>query len=90
MPSAGYFLADDRESIVNIPAGGQVDEVVVFGEPEVRLVSGEEYKVRAEGWWMGVWVREDEGAKLTIGEGMRTGEFQSNEIVVRVPGYGEL
>ena len=85
LPPEGYFSVDD-ESIVHIPANGKVENVVEFNEPKVALVKGEEYRAKAAGFWMGVWVNESgKGVKkLVMGEEMRTGEFESNEILVRL------
>ncbi|KAL2065289.1 hypothetical protein VTL71DRAFT_2958 [Oculimacula yallundae] len=91
MPPDGTFSVDD-ESIVKIEAGGKVEKVVEFGEPKVALVKGEEYSVKASGNWMGVWAFDagEERETLSMESGVRTGEWESNEIVVRVPGDGEL
>lgn len=86
MPPAGYFEHGDA-SIAKIPANGKVENVVIFKEPEVALMKGEEYRVSARGRWMGVWRSEgSEGGKLMLGEAQMTGEFKSNEVVVRIAG----
>lgn len=86
LPPNGYFSIDDQ-SIVHIPGNGKVDSVVEFKEPKVALVKGEEYRAIARGSWMGVWINEEGKSleKLSMEEGMRTGEFGSNEVVVRIP-----
>ncbi|KAH7386402.1 hypothetical protein BKA64DRAFT_142819 [Cadophora sp. MPI-SDFR-AT-0126] len=85
VPPEGYFSIHDQ-SIVHIPANGKVDTVVEFKEPKVALVKGEEYRAKAIGSWMGVWVNEsgEEVEKLVMDQGMRTGDFESNEVLVRV------
>ena len=85
LPPEGYFAVDDQ-SIVHIPANGKVEKVVEFNEPKIALVKGEEYRAKATGFWMGVWVNESgkEIEKLVMGEEMRTGEFESNEILVKI------
>ncbi|PVH77723.1 hypothetical protein DL98DRAFT_463354 [Cadophora sp. DSE1049] len=85
LPPEGYFPIDDQ-SIVHIPANGKVDTVVEFKEPKVALVKGDEYRAKAVGSWMGVWINESgkEIERLVMDQGMRTGEFESNEIVIRV------
>ncbi|KAL5331914.1 hypothetical protein ACEPPN_001454 [Leptodophora sp. 'Broadleaf-Isolate-01'] len=90
VPPDGHFSIDDQ-SIVRIPANDKVDAVVEFKEPKVALVKGEEYSAKAEGTWMGVWVNESgqKVEKLSMGDGMRTGEFASNKVVFKVPGEGE-
>ncbi|CZR62118.1 uncharacterized protein PAC_12015 [Phialocephala subalpina] len=90
MPTNGYFSADDQ-SIIHVPAHGKVDEEVVFKEPEVALIKGEEYKAKAQGNWMGVWVHEggQKDEKLMFGDEMRTGKFESEDIVVNIPNDDE-
>ncbi|KAG4434612.1 hypothetical protein IFR05_009905 [Cadophora sp. M221] len=90
VPPDGHFSIDDQ-SIVRIPANDKVDTVVEFKEPKVALVKGEEYRAKAEGAWMGVWVNESgqKVEKLSMEDGMRTGEFASNEVVFQVPGEDE-
>ncbi|KAK0111584.1 hypothetical protein ONS95_001932 [Cadophora gregata] len=85
VPPEGYFSINDQ-SIVHIPANGKVDTVVEFKEPKVALVKGDEYRAKAVGSWMGVWVNESgrEVERLEMDRGMRTGDFQSNEILIRV------
>lgn len=89
MPESGRFASGD-ENIVHIPGNGRIETVLRFKEPEVILGKGEKYKVKASGNWMGVWLHGegkggDEGFSVDD-EGCRRGEWQSNEIVVEVPG----
>ncbi|CZT11013.1 uncharacterized protein RCO7_10999 [Rhynchosporium graminicola] len=94
VPPEGYFAVGD-ESIVRVEGKGKVERTVVFKEPQVALGRGEEYRVSGRGMWMGVWVGEvgegREMERLVMSEegGMRTGEWESNEIVVRVDGERE-
>ncbi len=88
MPASGYFLPNDQ-SIVHVPAQGKVDSVVEFKEPDVELRAGEEYRVRASGGWTGVWIRESSRSeeKLMVNdEELNIGDFESNEILIRIPG----
>ncbi|KAH7317810.1 hypothetical protein BKA65DRAFT_515226 [Rhexocercosporidium sp. MPI-PUGE-AT-0058] len=90
VPPDGQFSIDDQ-SIVRIPANGKMDSIIEFKEPKVALLKGEEYRAKAVGSWMGVWVNESgqKIKKLSMDNGMKTGEFESNEVVVKVPGEDE-
>ena len=89
LPASGHFSPED-EDIINVPANGKIEREVEIKPPEVVVMTGEEYRVKAEGNWMGVWVHDGDGGmrgRLGLGEedGVRRGEFESNEIVVVIP-----
>ena len=87
MPASGFFSPDDQ-SIMYVRAHGKLDGVMEFKEPEVALVKGEEYSAKATGRWMGVWTAEagQKVEKLLVNDDMRIGEFESNQVIVRVAG----
>lgn len=73
-----------------MPANGKIEKDVEIKPPEVVVMRGEEYRVKAEGNWMGVWFHDGVGGtrgRLGLGEedGVKRGGFESNEIVVVIP-----
>ena len=89
LPTSGYFAFND-DNIVHIPANGQIERDVEFKEPEVALVKGETYAVKAHGNWKGIWIHDkvaDGPRKLYLDDAeLRRDGFESNEIIVELLG----
>ncbi|KAG9231552.1 hypothetical protein BJ875DRAFT_469159 [Amylocarpus encephaloides] len=88
LPDSGYFERTD-DAIVEIPATGSIERVIVVKEPEVALAKGERYLVRTEGHWRQIWIHgggEDGDAllKLSMEEGS-IADFASDELAIDVP-----
>lgn len=90
MPASGHFASDDKD-IIHILANGKIERVLQFKEPEVILSTGDKYRVKASGSWMGVWLQDQEKGEsggLSMDEKCLRGEFQSNELEVKLPEEG--
>lgn len=84
MPDDGYFKESDQE-IVKVDGSGKLEREIKVGAPEVSLVAGEKYVVKAEGRWMGLWEGRTDKFGFGDGDGSLMGNFESEEVEVVVP-----